>query len=176
MITKVKISAIKTNPDNPRVIKDNKFKQLVKSIREFPQMLELRPIVVNDEMMVLGGNMRLKACKEAGLEEVHILQAKDLSPEQQREFIIKDNISFGEWDWDAIKEDWNTGVITDWGMDVNFMSDFSPVLNPYTDFGDVTSQEVEKKAKELAEAMFKDNKFQEVTCPNCGEDFDIESK
>ena len=95
-IETVKISAVKTNPNNPRVIKDEKFDKLVQSIKDFPQMLEIRPIVVNDDMIVLGGNMRLKACKEAGLKEVPIIKASDLTEEQQREFIIKDNVGFGE--------------------------------------------------------------------------------
>lgn len=174
MITKVKISTIKTNPDNPRVIKDNKFKQLVKSIKDFPQMLELRPIVVNEEMMVLGGNMRLKACKEAGLEEVHILQAKDLTLDQQREFIIKDNISFGDWDWGVIKDDWSTNVITDWGLDIEINQEFQPFLFPGLDTTEVTREEMQKEAKKLAEQMNKDKSFEEVICPNCGEEFSIE--
>lgn len=93
MITElVKLSSIKGNPNNPRLIKDDKFQKLVKSIKDFPEMLELRPIVVNDDMVVLGGNMRLKACKEAGLKEIPIMKASDLTEEQQKEFIIKDNV------------------------------------------------------------------------------------
>lgn len=103
---KLPINDIKPNPDNPRIIKDEKFKQLVKSIQDFPQMLELRPIVVNDEMMVLGGNMRLKACKEAGMTEVPVVRADSLTEAQQREFIIKDNVGFGDWDWPVIGEQW----------------------------------------------------------------------
>ena len=95
-----KVSAIKRNPNNPRIVNDDKFKKLVKSIQDFPKMLEIRPIVVNDDMIVLGGNMRLKACKEAGLSEVPVVMVSDLTEEQQREFIIKDNVGFGEWDWD----------------------------------------------------------------------------
>ena len=98
----VKIKEVKANPSNPRVIKNDKFKKLVNSIKEFPEMLELRPIVVNEENIVLGGNMRLKACKEAGLKEVHIIKASNLTEEQQREFIVKDNVGFGEWDWDLL--------------------------------------------------------------------------
>ena len=101
-IETVKISAVKTNPNNPRVIKDDKFKKLVQSVKDFPQMLDIRPIVVNDEMIVLGGNMRLKACIEAGLKEVSIIKASELTPEQQNEFIIKDNVGFGEWNWDDL--------------------------------------------------------------------------
>jgi len=106
---KVKITAIKANPNNPRIIKDEKFKKLVKSIQDFPEMLEIRPIVVNDEMIVLGGNMRLKAMKEAGLKEVHVIKASNLTEEQQKEFIIKDNVGFGEWDWDTLANDWGGG-------------------------------------------------------------------
>ena len=93
--TKVKISKVKPNPDNPRIIKDQKFKRLVESIKEFPQMLELRPIVVDEQMIILGGNMRYRACKEAKLKEVHIVKAESLTPEQKQEFIIKDNV--GTW-------------------------------------------------------------------------------
>lgn len=114
----VKISEIKANPNNPRLIKDDKFKKLVKSIQEFPQMLEIRPIVVNDDMVVLGGNMRLKACKEAGLKEVPIIKASSLTEEQQKEFIIKDNVGFGEWDWDIIANEWDAEQVADWGLDI----------------------------------------------------------
>jgi len=114
---KVKITEVKTNPNNPRLIRDDKFKKLVKSIKEFPQMLELRPIVVNDDMIVLGGNMRLKACKEAGLKEVPIIKASDLTDEQQKEFIVKDNVGFGEWDWDILANEWNSVELEDWGID-----------------------------------------------------------
>ena len=117
-IQKVKINAIKSNPNNPRLIKDDKFHKLVKSIKEFPQMLELRPIVVNDEMVILGGNMRHKACIEAGLKEVTIVKAKDLTEEQQKEFIIKDNVGFGEWDWDILANEWDAESLEEWGLDL----------------------------------------------------------
>jgi|AntRauTorcE11897_2_1112592.scaffolds.fasta_scaffold18970_2 hypothetical protein len=114
----VKINTVKTNSNNPRIIKDDKFKKLVKSIKDFPEMLKLRPIVVNDEMIVLGGNMRLKACKEAGLTEIPIIKASDLTEEQQREFIIKDNVGFGEWDWDIISNEWDAEQVAEWGLDL----------------------------------------------------------
>jgi|TARA_R110001592_G_scaffold27824_1_gene103132 hypothetical protein len=117
-LTKVNIKKIKSNEENPRVIKNNKFKQLVKSIQEFPEMLNIRPVVVNNEMIVLGGNMRLKACQEAGLKEIPVLKVEDLNEEQQREFIIKDNVGFGDWDWDILANTWNTDQLQDWGMDV----------------------------------------------------------
>jgi hypothetical protein len=117
-IKKVKISQVKPNPDNPRLIKDDKFFKLVRSIQDFPQMLDIRPIVVNDDMIVLGGNMRLKACKEAGLKEVSIVVASNLTDEQQREFIIKDNVGFGEWDWEDLANNWNVDQLSMWGLDV----------------------------------------------------------
>lgn len=115
---KVKITKVKPNPENPRIIKDTKYHKLLNSIKEFPQMLELRPIVVNDDYVVLGGNMRLKACKEAGMKEVYIIKASELTAKQQREFIIKDNVGFGEWDWDMLANEWDLDQLEDWGMDV----------------------------------------------------------
>ena len=120
---KVKINAIKTNPKNPRLIKDDKFKKLVKSIQEFPQMLELRPIVVDENNIILGGNMRYKACIEAGLKEVYILKAEDLTEQQKDEFIVKDNVGFGEWDWDILANEWDTDKLTDWGLDLPIFKD-----------------------------------------------------
>ena len=117
---KAKIKDIKTNPNNPRYIKDEKFNKLVQSIKELPEMLKLRPIVVNDDMVVLGGNMRLKACQKAGLKEVHIIKASELTKEQQQEFIIKDTVGFGEWDWDMIANEWDTEKIEDWGLELPF--------------------------------------------------------
>lgn len=112
------ISTLKPNPDNPRLIKDDKFKKLVASIQSLPAMLELRPIVVNAELMVLGGNMRLKACQAAGLKEVPVVIADALTEAQQAEFVIKDNVSFGEWEWDTLANEWDTGNLTAWGLDV----------------------------------------------------------
>jgi DNA modification methylase len=114
----VPINEVKSNPNNPRIIKDDKFKKLVASIKELPQMLQLRPIVVNEDMIVLGGNMRLKACKEAGLKEIPIIKASELNEEQQRAFIIKDNVGFGEWDWDALANEWDAEQLQEWGLDV----------------------------------------------------------
>lgn len=115
---KVKISEVKANPNNPRIIKDDKFAKLVKSIKEFPEMLNIRPIVVNADMVVLGGNMRLKACKEAGIKEVSIIKADDLTEDQQKQFIIKDNVGFGEWDWEDLANNWDAEQLTDWGLDI----------------------------------------------------------
>ena len=114
----VKTTDIHANENNPRILKDDKFKKLVQSIKDFPEMLEIRPIVVNNDMMVLGGNMRLKAIQEIGLKEIPIIKAENLTDEQQREFLIKDNVGFGEWDWDALANDWDADELKDWGMDL----------------------------------------------------------
>jgi 16S rRNA G966 N2-methylase RsmD len=118
MKQQVKISKVKGNPSNPRIIKNDKFKKLVKSIQEFPEMLKLRPIVVDEDMMVLGGNMRLKASKEAGLSEVWIDIAEGLTEEQKKEFIVKDNVGFGEWEWDILANEWDSVQLAEWGLDV----------------------------------------------------------
>ena len=118
MKQQVKISKVKGNPSNPRIIKNDKFKKLVKSIQEFPEMLKLRPIVVDEDMMVLGGNMRLKASKEAGLSEVWIDIAEGLTEEQKKEFIVKDNVGFGEWEWDMLANEWDSVQLAEWGLDV----------------------------------------------------------
>jgi ParB-like chromosome segregation protein Spo0J len=146
-IESVKISTVKSNPNNPRVIKDDKFDKLVQSIKDFPQMLEIRPIVVNDDMIVLGGNMRLKACKEAGLKEVPIIKASDLTEEQQREFIIKDNVGFGEWDWEQLKE-WDGEELEAWGLDVpEFASD--------VDYSILDDEDVEDQLNDMTNGVKK---------------------
>ena len=139
MISTVKITEVKTNPNNPRTIKDEKFKKLVQSIKGFPEMLSLRPIVVNDDMVVLGGNMRLKACKEAGLKEVPIIKASELTDEQQKEFIIKDNVGFGEWDWDQLANEWDVEQLQDWGLDV-------PIIIEEPNYEDLIGEEKNKPA------------------------------
>ena len=116
--TLAKLATIQANPNNPRIIKDDKFHKLVQSIRDFPKMLEIRPIVVNDDMVVLGGNMRLKACKEAGLTEVPIIKVSELTEEQQKEFIIKDNVGYGEWDYELLGSEWDTEALARWGLDL----------------------------------------------------------
>jgi len=128
----VKISKVKNNPNNPRLLKDDKFEKLVKSIKEFPEMMRIRPIVVNEDMIVLGGNMRLRACKDAGLKEVPIIKASELTEEQQREFIIKDNVGYGEWDWDLIANEWNAEQLDDWGLNTTFFADDMSNQKNYT--------------------------------------------
>jgi DNA modification methylase len=117
MIQNVPINTVKANPNNPRIIKDDKFAKLVKSIKEFPDMLNVRPIVVNKDMVVLGGNMRLKAIKEAGYKEVAI-EIVDWTEHQQKEFIVKDNVGYGEWDWNDLANNWDANQLQDWGLDI----------------------------------------------------------
>jgi hypothetical protein len=119
MIQKVNIKEIKPNSSNPRVIKDYKFKKLVRSIQNFPEMLDLRPIVVNEQKIVLGGNMRLRACQEAGLTEVPIIIAKDLNEAKQQEFVVKDNLNYGEWDWDMLANEFDLMELDTYGLDLN---------------------------------------------------------
>lgn len=116
----IAISKVRPNEDNPRYIKEEKFKKLVQSLKDFPEMANARPIVVNKDMVALGGNMRLKAMQEAGWKEVPV-EIVDWSEEQQREFIIKDNVGYGEWDWDELANTWNAEELTEWGLDVPFV-------------------------------------------------------
>jgi ParB-like chromosome segregation protein Spo0J len=116
-IQSVKISDVKSNPNNPRLIKDDKFAKLVQSLKDFPEMANVRPIVVNQDFVVLGGNMRLKAMKEAGWKQVPV-QVVDWSEDQQKEFIIKDNVGFGEWEWDVLANEWEADDLDKWGLDV----------------------------------------------------------
>ena len=140
---KIKISEIKLNPNNPRLIKDDKFAKLVKSVKEFPEMLDIRPIVVNSDMIILGGNMRFRACKEAGLKEIPVIIAEGLTEQQQKEFLIKDNVSGGEWDWDILANEWDNEELTEWGLDIpNFEVD--QVLEAEEDDYDATPPEEPK--------------------------------
>lgn len=156
----VSISKIKPNPNNPRLIKDDKFAKLVTSIQEFPEMLNIRPIVVNKDMVILGGNMRFKACKEAGLKEIPIIIA-DLTEEQEREFIIKDNISGGEWDWNLLANEWDADQLTGWGLDVigfdidgdGFGTDFSLKDGDKAPFQQMTFTLADEQAEQIKNAI-----------------------
>lgn len=152
------------NPNNPRVIKDDKFHKLVKSIKEFPKMLEIRPIVVNQDMIVLGGNMRLKACKEAGLKEVPIILADTLTEDEQKQFIIKDNIGFGEWDWEMLANEWESDLLEDWGLDIPFNEEYlieDDQDNPYTSKVEAPKYEPNKEKPQFVE-LYDKNKFEEL--------------
>lgn len=172
---KISINKLKLNPNNPRSISKDKFEKLLRSIKEFPKMLELRPIVVDENFIVLGGNMRLQALKELGVKEVPYIQEKDLTESEKEQFIIKDNLSFGEWDWGMLANEWDSVVLNEWGMDVWKADeiDYSPHLDPETDYSDVTKEEIQKKAKELAQQMIKDLDAREVICPECNHEFNV---
>ena len=114
----VPLKEIKSNPNNPRVIKDDKFAKLVQSLKDLPEMANVRPIVVNSDMIVLGGNMRLKAMKEAGWKEVPV-EIVNWDEDKQRQFIIKDNVGFGEWDWEMLANEWDAEQLEEWGLDVS---------------------------------------------------------
>jgi hypothetical protein len=114
----VSLSEITPNPDNPRAINSSDYEKLKKSISDFPKMLELRPLVVNDDNMILGGNQRYYALLELGFQEAYVLNASDLTEEEQRQFVIKDNASFGDWDWEILENQWNTNDLIDWGVNV----------------------------------------------------------
>ena len=145
MVQKVDIRTIQENKSNPRYIRDNNFKKLVKSIKEFPEMLEKRPIIVDENMVALGGNMRLKAAKAAGLFEIYIIVAEGWSEKQKQEFIIKDNVGFGDWDWDILANEWDVKALNDWGLHL-----------PEFDTVDMELDEPET------------NDSEEEKCPECG--------
>lgn len=146
-IENIAISKIKLNPNNPRLIKDDKFTKLVQSIKDFPEMLNIRPIVVNEDMIILGGNMRFKACKEAGLKEVPIIKASGLSAEKQREFLIKDNLAGGEWDW-TLLQDWDSLELGDWGLDM-------PSFAADVDYSILDEEDVSDQLKEMTDGVKK---------------------
>ena len=156
----VKITDIKPNPNNPRLIKDEKFAKLVKSIKEFPKMMELRPIIVNAENIILGGNMRFKALKELGYTNIPkewIKRADELTEDETRRFIIADNVGFGEHDWDLLANDWDSAELQEWGLDVWQSSDID--LDDF--FEDDTSEPKEEKQKIVLE--YSDEDFEIIT-------------
>jgi ParB-like chromosome segregation protein Spo0J len=117
----VKVSKLKRNPNNPRQISGDKLEKLKASVGGFQKMMELRPIVVDENFVVLGGNMRLAAIKALALKEIPdswVKVAEGLTEDEKREFVIKDNVSGGEWDWDALANEWSDLPLTDWGLDL----------------------------------------------------------
>ena len=121
----MKLSKIKSNPNNPRIIKDEKFKKLVQSIKDFPEMIEKRPMVcvtdADGRIYPLGGNMRLKALQELQYNEIPdtwVVMADDWTEEKRKEFVIKDNVGFGEWDWDDLANNWDTEKLEEWGLNI----------------------------------------------------------
>lgn len=149
-VIKKKISEIKLNPENPRIIKDDKFQKLVQSIKNFPEMLEILPIVVNSEMIILGGNMRYKACVEAGLKTLPIIIADNLTEEQQREFLIKDNVSGGEWNFEVLRNEWDNEKLDEWGLDLPKESELNEEDLFDIEIPFYTPSEIKPEIKEIA--------------------------
>lgn len=173
---KVKIDKLKPSEKNPRIISDSEMQKLVKSITDFPEMLNIRPIVVTPDMTIIGGNQRYKACLIAGIKELSVIVAENLTPEQLDEFLIKDNVSAGDWDYNILLENWKTQPLNDWGMEVDFPEEpsFEPILQPNTNYSEVTREEINRKATELAKEMVKTHVMKEVMCPDCGCEFNIQ--
>lgn len=150
MVTDIK--NIKPNPNNPRVIKDEKFRKLVKSIKDFPEMLQKRPLVcftdIDGKYVVLGGNMRLKASIEVGLKELPIILADDWTQEQRAQFLIKDNVGFGEWDWEQLQSEWDTEQLEDWGLDV-------PGFAPEVDYSILEDSDISEQLKDMTNGVKK---------------------
>ena len=138
------INDLRINDTNPRNIESSKFAKLVKSVKNFPAMLEIRPIVIDQDNVILGGNMRYKACVKAGLEKVPILKVENLTDDQKQEFIIKDNVGFGEWDWEILEEEWDADLLQEWGLDVEFDTDDKP--DALTDEDDIPELQEEHRS------------------------------
>ena len=162
MKQQVKISKVKGNPNNPRIIKNDKFKKLVKSIKEFPEMLKLRPIVVDEDMIVLGGNMRLKASKDGGLKEVWLDIAEGLTEEQKKEIIVNDNVGFGEWEWDMLANEWDSVQLAEWGLDVWENEDDKNNNGDLNDISDNITEEYRVEI-ELTSEIEQEKVFNELT-------------
>jgi hypothetical protein len=165
---KTKLSEVKLNPNNPRLIKDDNFKKLVQSIKDFPEMLDIRPIVVNADMVILGGNMRFKACKEAGLKEVPIIVANNLTEEQQREFLIKDNVSGGEFDWSLLSE-WDNEQLEDWGLEVPNKKELNEEDLFDIELPFYTPSEIKPEINEIANIEKTRNLIKKIDCLNVDE-------
>lgn len=170
----MKLSQIKPNPNNPRLIKDDKFEKLCNSIKEFPKMMELRPIVIDENLMILGGNMRFKALKELGYKEVPnewIKKASELTEEEKKRFIISDNSNFGDWDTDLLLQDWDAEKLADWGcqtywqgVEANNLNeqslDITENFDPYGNASEVQRVVFIFLNKEDAETYLSKNKIQ----------------
>tara|TARA_R110000744_G_scaffold358249_3_gene465311 strand:- start:576 stop:1109 length:534 start_codon:yes stop_codon:yes gene_type:complete len=175
MRKKININEVIPNDNNPRIIKDYRFLELVQSIKDFPEMLEKRPLIVDENMMILGGNMRLKALHQAGINEIWIDVAEGWSDEKKKEFIIKDNINYGQWDWDVLANEWEIDELNNWGLDKPMFDniEYNPNVDPKIDTSDITEKQIEKKAEELAKKMVKEFRNSDVICPSCGHEFKV---
>lgn len=179
---KMKISKLKLHENNPRLIKDGKFKKLVKSIKDFPKMLELRPLIVDEDFVIQGGNMRYKALLELGYTEIPdewVKQVIDLTEEQKKEFMVKDNVNFGEWDFEELANTWDMTTLKEWDVISWDVADYTPVLEPTSNNKDVTDSDIQKKIDEFNNKFTnqsdwqKSHQFVEVICPNCAHEFKL---
>jgi hypothetical protein len=177
-IIKVKISSLSLNegqiegvPANPRIIKDVQYKRLLKSIQEDPEFMTYKPLYVFNDVVV-GGNMRLRACQELKWKEVPIIRIpEDTTVKKLKAFIIKDNSHYGENDWEAFANEWSDSPLNDWGAIKSDYESYSPNENPVFDTHDITKDEIEKRAEILANQMIKDKKYMDMICPKCGHEY-----
>lgn len=164
-ITQIPIEKVKLNEQNPRIIKDARFEKLLKSVREFPEMASARPIVINKQNVILGGNQRFKAMQEAGWKTVPVVIV-DWPEEKQREFVVKDNSNYGEWDYVELLNFAEPDLLKDWGVDFP-TEKFEPNLSPEFQYSPVDEKDIDKASgniginEKIAETI-------EVICPECG--------
>ena len=171
----MKISDLKQSENNPRFIKDDKFERLKKSIEDFPKGMALRPIIVDQDNVILGGNMRYKALVDLGYKELPegwVRKADDLTEEEKQRFIITDNANFGEWDWEILANEWDSDDLKDFGLDVWGANDFEPELNPDTDSNVITQEDIEK-AEGNMDAQSQVASTIDCICPKCAHEFKI---
>lgn len=168
----INITEVFANEENPRYISEAKFLKMVKSLQDFPEMASVRPLIINQNNLVLGGNMRLKAMQEAGWKQVPCIKV-DWSEEKQREFILKDNVSYGEWDWEILNSDWDKELLTEFGLDFP-KTDFNPNLAPSFNTESVTAEDIDKaeQGMNVGDGIAKTI---EVICPGCGNEFHIKN-
>lgn len=168
----IKITEVFPNDENPRFISEAKFLQMVKSLKDFPEMASVRPLIINENNLVLGGNMRLKAMQEAGWKEVPCIKVA-WSEEKQREFILKDNVSYGEWDWQILSSSWEKEILEEFGLDFP-ASDYNPNLTPTFNDSEVTAEDIEKQKNKMGMGDAIASKI-DVICPECGHEFHIKN-
>jgi len=161
----MKISEIKSNPNNPRLIKEEKFRKLVKSIKDFPEMMELRPIVIDENNVIQGGNMRYQALLDLKYKEIPdswVKQGKDLSEDQWKQFVIKDNVGFGEWEWDTLANEWDALELEEWGLDVwQAPSEIDSIIDDEDETNDLG--DMVKGEKKAIQIEFESEHYEEAT-------------
>lgn len=176
----IKLESIKINPSNPRYISKEKIEKLKNSIQDFEKMMSLRPIIIDENNMILGGNMRFRALQELGYKEIPaewVKQATDLTAEEKQEFIIKDNVGFGAWDWDILASEWDTNSLQEWGMDISIPSfdenSFTPNYSPNASYDEVSEEDLEHAKGEVDSISAPTRKTIDIICPHCAHEFEI---